>query len=1253
MRPINRTTTWPAWLLAVALLAALAAVFMLTAPGAEAHHGDGTYHEFELRCVVDTDTPNLTGSVNEGEDFTLQAKWREAGGTGTWKAAWDTNELSPKVALQDQDFEPEHDEEHSKTRTKDKFNHTFHTKEDDLWEGPETYDAGFSAIRPSGGTNRDAQYCRMTIVDDDTLRVRSVRAWGNPANGNTYRAGETIRLRFDINGKVHVPNDSTLKIHWADDEGESHWRSMSYNAGLSTEYRPVFDYKVQSGDPKGEKIRIAYDLDKMVGVHTNGTVTDTKPQFSATWLQNFEQQQGTMTEPVYFGVDGRPKVTGIVMLTDPQWQHAIRHSWTGGELIEDYYRIGENIDFGVVFDQKVDVTGQAGISIRVGDSPSWRGAYYHSGTGGTLIRFRYTVKASDFDDNGLGVDSGGIDSNGNRYGFTGSGTITAAGTTSVVNPGYSGFRVNADHKVDGRPFVINPQTISSPVADSTYWAGEKITVVLNYNAEVDVSGTPTVDLDFSYDGQPLDHVTYKKATYAFGSGTAKLIFEYEVQEDDKDTDGFGLWQGGGEFGMSGGTVTAKGTDVEVNPEYSAILESTDHKVDGSLGNRKGPEVSSFDVTSSPNDDGYYVAGDEIEVTVNFSEDLVITTANTGSNDKGLTVGNAARNAALKAVIGDKTVTMKYEEDDGDDDQLVFTYVVRTGENDQDGISIPANAITITGATVKDADGNSATMTHEATGDFDSHRVDAVAPTVSSVAITSTPEDGGDTYYAGEMIKVTVSFTETVFGKGNPQIELDLEGTAKTADFLENPLDNRHQAIFGYTVELGDTDADGIAISENKISLNGGSIYDTAGNAADLTHDAVAENSSHKVNGKDPTPPTISSIDFTSDPGGDEQYGEGDIVEVTVTFTEDVTVTGTPGFKLFLNLSQSVQAEYHDTDGGEVAFRYTVKASDRAFDGLMIKANALSLNGGSIVDSDDNDAVITHAAQGGPDSSHTLDGRDPGTGDTVDPDTTAPTVSSVSISSTAGSNNTYGTGDDIDVSVLFDETVDVSGSPYIALTVGDETKNAYYDSSDGATVIFVYTVEDGDSDTDGVSIAANAINLNGGSIEDPANNDAVLTHDAVDASSSHLVDGSDLTAPSIESVEFTSDPGADDYYALNDVIEATVTFSEDVTMTAASNGDKPYLELKLEKDGGGFRSVTMAYNDTDGAEMTFTYTVVAADRASDGTWVAANALKLNGATIKDGAGNDAVLTHGMYNPNASYDYHQVDGSKSSDTKVGGV
>ena len=57
-----------------------------------------------------------------------------------------------------------------------------------------------------------------------------------------------------------------------------------------------------------------------------------------------------------------------------------------------------------------------------------------------------------------------------------------------------------------------------------------------------------------------------------------------------------------------------------------------------------------------------------------------------------------------------------------------------------------------------------------------------------------------------------------------------------------------------------------------------------------------------------------------------------------------------------------------------------------------------------------------------------------------------------------------------------------------------------------SLVFAYEVADGDEDTDGVSIEAGRITLNGGTIEDEAENPAELAHEAVAAQVGHKVDG---------------------------------------------------------------------------------------------------------------------------------------------------
>ena len=87
----------------------------------------------------------------------------------------------------------------------------------------------------------------------------------------------------------------------------------------------------------------------------------------------------------------------------------------------------------------------------------------------------------------------------------------------------------------------------------------------------------------------------------------------------------------------------------------------------------------------------------------------------------------------------------------------------------------------------------------------------------------------------------------------------------------------------------------------------------------------------------------------------------------------------------------------------------------------------------------------------------------------------------------------------------------------------------------------------------MSFDANAVDLNGGFIEDRAGNDAVLTHAAVAANSSFLVDA---VVPTVSPIAITSGSGDDNTYGTGDEIEVAVTFSENVTVPNVQRGDVP-------------------------------------------------------------------------------------------------
>ena len=396
-------------------------------------------------------------------------------------------------------------------------------------------------------------------------------------------------------------------------------------------------------------------------------------------------------------------------------------------------------------------------------------------------------------------------------------------------------------------------------------------------------------------------------------------------------------------------------------------------------------------------------------------------------------------------------------------------------------------------------------------------VDTTPPTVSRVEISSDP--GSDrTYVAEDEIRVTVTFSETVEVTGTPQLRLELGGGRRTADYGGGS--GTAALVFAYEVADGESDTDGVGIEAN--SLSGGTIRDEVRNNAELDHDGLAADSGHKVDG---VKPELAAT------GGAVVDG------TTLTLTFDETLDG------------SSRPETGD---------FTVAGGDRArtVTGVRVNGSAVELTLDVGAEQGETGIRVSYTPwnnpiQDVPGNDAEALSREPVTNDT--PDTTSPTVSSLAITSNPGSDQTYASGDEIEVTVTFSETVEVEGTPQLRLRVGTRTRTAGYLRGTGtAALVFNYEVADGEEDTGGVSIEAGRIAPNRGTIEDEAENAAELDHEALAAQAGHKVDG---VRPSLLS-------------AAVDGSSLALTYGE-----ALDGGSRPASgDFTVEVDGSG-RSVT--------------------------------------------------------------------------------
>ena len=121
-------------------------------------------------------------------------------------------------------------------------------------------------------------------------------------------------------------------------------------------------------------------------------------------------------------------------------------------------------------------------------------------------------------------------------------------------------------------------------------------------------------------------------------------------------------------------------------------------------------------------------------------------------------------------------------------------------------------------------------------------------------------------------------------------------------------------------------------------------------------------------------PGVLSVAFA---GAGKTYGIGDMVEIDVTFSEAVTVTGRPTLALEVGAATRKAGWKIGQGAGAVQrFEYTVAAGDADSDGVAVKANGLEApSGSSIVTVSKGGAVsLRHASHRDP--AHKVDGARP-------------------------------------------------------------------------------------------------------------------------------------------------------------------------------------------------------------------------------------------------------------------------------------
>ena len=204
------------------------------------------------------------------------------------------------------------------------------------------------------------------------------------------------------------------------------------------------------------------------------------------------------------------------------------------------------------------------------------------------------------------------------------------------------------------------------------------------------------------------------------------------------------------------------------------------------------------------------------------------------------------------------------------------------------------------------------------------------------------------------------------------------------------------------------------------------------------------------------------------------------------------------------------------------------------------------------------------------------------------DSTAPTVGSVAVPS----NGSYKQGDDLDFTVKTTEAVTVVGTPQIAITVGADVRQAAYvaGESTSTALLFRYTVQAGETDTDGVAVGT-TLGLNGGTIKDAAENALNLTLNTVGDTTSVLVD---TTAPTLSNVSIASNNAIDDSVAnIGNIV--TLLFESDEII------DELTLIVSFQSGGDAIKDQNIFYSNDTGNNWAASYVVDKEDSLGDVTY----------------------------------------------------
>ncbi|MEX0720932.1 MAG: invasin domain 3-containing protein, partial [Balneolaceae bacterium] len=361
---------------------------------------------------------------------------------------------------------------------------------------------------------------------------------------------------------------------------------------------------------------------------------------------------------------------------------------------------------------------------------------------------------------------------------------------------------------------------------------------------------------------------------------------------------------------------------------------------------------------------------------------------------------------------------------------------------------------------------------------------------------------------------------------------------------------------------------GSEANDFETGVNSFSLAITATDAAGNT--SSAETVTINVDDVDEINPTVHNVTSAK---ADGAYTVGEEIDITIEFSESVTVTttgGTPTLELETGTADRTATYVSGSESSTLTFRYTVQAGDESTDLDYTNTGALNLNDGTIRDDSDNDATLTLASPG--------DAGSLGANKNLVIDNDTPTLAS-----STPADDATGVAVDTSIELTFSESVSAgSGTIELYTTDGDELVESFdvetetgTDSGqvnfDGTTVTIHLT-----DDLEGVTYYY--VQIAGTAIDDAAGNSyAGITNET---------DLNFQTAAGPATAITLSGPGSVTAGQESGDFTLTVVDAQDNETNVTGDTD---FALSSDQGGSTFNPVSPVTITNGNSSVTFTYT----------------------------------------------------------------